>query len=87
MRIGGRLFEDRTDVGGIADDPALRWQMLREGRFPDGPGEVVADVNAVKGHDVAIGDWSRSAPAGARSRRPWSVSSTHPLPATAPSST
>ena len=56
VRIDDRLFEDRTDVGGIADDPALRWQVLREGRFPDGPGEVVADVNAVKGHDVAIGD-------------------------------
>jgi putative ABC transport system permease protein len=56
VRIGDRLLEDRTDVGGIADDPALRWQVLREGRFPAGPGEVVADANAVKGHDVAIGD-------------------------------
>ena len=56
VRVGDRLFEDRTDVGGIADDPALRWQVLREGRFPDGPGEVVADVNAVKGRDVSIGD-------------------------------
>lgn len=56
VRVGDRLFEDRTDVGGIADDPALRWQVLREGRFPDGPGEVVADANAVKGRDVAIGD-------------------------------
>lgn len=56
VRIGDHLFEDRTDVGGIADDPGLRWQVLREGRFPDGPGEVVADVNAVKGRDVTIGD-------------------------------
>ena len=36
--------------------PALRWQVLGEGRFPDGPGEVVADVNAAKGRDVAVGD-------------------------------
>ncbi|GAA4725013.1 FtsX-like permease family protein [Nocardioides endophyticus] len=56
VRVGDRLFEDRTDVGGIAADPDLRWQLLREGRLPDGPGEVVADVNAVKGRDVAIGD-------------------------------
>jgi putative ABC transport system permease protein len=56
VRVDGRLFEERADVGGVADDPSLRWQVLREGRFPDGPGEVVADVNAVKGHDVAIGD-------------------------------
>lgn len=56
VRIGDRLFEERTDIGGIADDPGLRWQVLREGRFPDGPGEVVADVNAVKGRDVAVGD-------------------------------
>ncbi|KQW47139.1 hypothetical protein ASC77_18370 [Nocardioides sp. Root1257] len=56
VRIGGRLFEERADVGGVADDPGLRWQVLRSGRFPARPGEVVADVNAVKGHDVAVGD-------------------------------
>ncbi|MBZ5739061.1 ABC transporter permease [Nocardioides mangrovi] len=56
VRIGGRLVGERTDVGGIATDPALRWQVLREGRFPTGPGEVVADTNAVKGRDVAVGD-------------------------------
>ena len=56
VRIGDRLFEERTDVGGIADVPDLRWQELREGRFPDVLGEVVADVNAVKGLDVTVGD-------------------------------
>ncbi|GAA4702383.1 ABC transporter permease [Nocardioides conyzicola] len=56
VRVGGRLFEDRADVGGVADDAGLRWQVLRKGRFPDAPGEVVADVNAVKGHDVSLGD-------------------------------
>lgn len=56
VRIGDRLFGERTDVGGIAADPALRWQVLREGRFPQRPGEVVADANAVKGKDVSLGD-------------------------------
>lgn len=56
VRVGDRLFGDRTDIGAVAVDPALRWQTLREGRFPDGPGEVVADANAVKGRDIAVGD-------------------------------
>ncbi|WP_243060193.1 ABC transporter permease [Nocardioides sp. SR21] len=56
VRIGDRLFDDRTDVGAIALDPALRWQSLRDGRFPEQPGEVVADANAVKGKDVELGD-------------------------------
>lgn len=56
VRIGDRLFGDRTDVGAIALDPALRWQTLRDGRFPEQPGEIVADANAVKGKDVEVGD-------------------------------
>ncbi len=56
VRVGDRLFDERTDVGAVALDPGLRWQVLREGRFPDGPGEVVADANAVKGKDVSVGD-------------------------------
>jgi putative ABC transport system permease protein len=56
VRVDGRLFDDRTDVAGIALDPTLRWQVLREGRFPERAGEVVADVNAVKGKDVHVGD-------------------------------
>lgn len=56
VRIGDRLFGERTDVGGIAADPALRWQVLRDGRFPQRAGEVVADANAVKGKDVSLGD-------------------------------
>lgn len=56
VRIGDRLFDDRTDVGAITLDPALRWQNLRDGRFPEQPGEFVADANAVKGKDVEVGD-------------------------------
>ncbi|GAA4363470.1 ABC transporter permease [Nocardioides caricicola] len=56
VRVDGRLFDPRAGVGGIAEDPGLRWQELREGRFPEQPGEVVADRNAVKGKDVHVGD-------------------------------
>ena len=45
-----------ADIGEASLDPALQWQALEEGRFPTGPGEAVADVNAAKSTDVAIGD-------------------------------
>lgn len=56
VRVDGRLLGDRTEAGGISLDPDLRWQTLREGRFPEQAGEVVADANAVKGKDVRVGD-------------------------------
>lgn len=56
VRIGDRLLDDRSEAGGISLDPALRWQTLREGRFPERAGEVVADANAVKGEGVEVGD-------------------------------
>jgi putative ABC transport system permease protein len=56
VRVDDRLLGERTDVGAVATDPALRWQVLRDGRFPTGPGEVVADANSIKGRDVSIGD-------------------------------
>lgn len=56
VRADGRLLEERAGVGSVADDAGVRWQELREGRFPERSGEVVADVNAVKGRDVALGD-------------------------------
>ncbi|MER6097820.1 ABC transporter permease [Streptomyces sp. NPDC001728] len=39
----GRPLDDRALVTSIAADPALRWQRLGEGRWPEGPGEVVLD--------------------------------------------
>ena len=45
-----------ADIGEASLDPALQWQALEDGRFPTGPGEAVADVNAAKSTDVAIGD-------------------------------
>lgn len=56
VRVDGRLLDQRAGVGSIADDAGVRWQELREGRFPERSGEVVADVNAVKGSDVQVGD-------------------------------
>lgn len=56
VRVDGRLLDQRAGVGSITDDAGVRWQELREGRFPESPGEVVADVNAVKGRDVALGE-------------------------------
>jgi putative ABC transport system permease protein len=53
---GDRLVGDQVDVGPLADDAALVWQDLREGRLPTGAGEAVADVNAAKSADVAVGD-------------------------------
>ncbi|CAI9401091.1 ABC transporter permease [Nocardioides sp. T2.26MG-1] len=56
VRVGDRLLGEAVDVGAVADGPDLRWQELRAGRFPERPGEVVADANAVKGDGVAVGD-------------------------------
>ncbi|WP_193606809.1 ABC transporter permease [Nocardioides lijunqiniae] len=53
---GSRLVDGQVDVGAVADDPALRWQEVEEGRLPDGPGEAVADANAAKSEQVAVGD-------------------------------
>lgn len=45
-----------ADVAEVALDPALQWQDLVDGRFPTGPGEAVADVNAAKSTGVELGD-------------------------------
>lgn len=45
-----------ADVSEVSLDPTLQWQDLEDGRFPTAPGEAVADVNAAKSNDVAIGD-------------------------------
>lgn len=53
---GGRLIDGQVDVGAVADDESLRWQEVEEGRLPTARGEAVADANAAKSHDVALGD-------------------------------
>ncbi|WP_122816113.1 ABC transporter permease [Nocardioides pantholopis] len=52
----GRLLDERADVGVLAEDPALRWQELRSGRYPGAVGETVADTNAAKVYDIEAGD-------------------------------
>ena len=56
---GSRLLDGQADVGAVADDDSLRWQVVKEGRLPAGPGEAVADANVAKSKDVAVGDQLR----------------------------
>ncbi|MFD8209767.1 FtsX-like permease family protein [Streptomyces sp. NPDC059695] len=44
----GRPLDDRALVTSIAADPALRWQRLDSGRWPEGPGEVVLDRESAR---------------------------------------
>jgi len=43
-------------VGTVADDDALRWQDVVEGRAPDGPGQVLVSASAADRYGVAVGD-------------------------------
>ncbi|WP_374454389.1 ABC transporter permease [Nocardioides sp.] len=54
-----------ADVSEVSLDPVQQWQDLEDGRFPTAPGEAVADVNAAKSNDVAIGDVLRIGTGGA----------------------
>ncbi|MEI5676201.1 MULTISPECIES: ABC transporter permease [unclassified Nocardioides] len=56
---GGKVADQDADIAPIADDPALRWQELRAGTWPSGPGEAVVDVNAAKTNGLEIGDTIR----------------------------
>lgn len=53
---GDRVADQQADVGALAADDRLRWQELRDGTWPTGPGQVVADVNAAKSDEVGLGD-------------------------------
>ncbi|MCD4523427.1 ABC transporter permease [Nocardioides sp. cx-173] len=53
---GSRLLGGQVDVGAVADDDSLRWQEVVTGRLPTGRGQAVADANAAKSHEVAVGD-------------------------------
>lgn len=50
------VVDQRADLAPLADDPALRWQELRAGAWPTGPGQVVADANDAKTTGVEVGD-------------------------------
>ncbi len=56
VSVAGGSLHEGVDVGALADESTHRWQVLEEGRFPEGRGEAVADVNAAKSSRVTIGD-------------------------------
>ncbi|MFI2733542.1 FtsX-like permease family protein [Streptomyces sp. NPDC018711] len=51
----GRPLDDRALVTSIAADPALRWQRLDAGRWPEGAGEVVLDRESAERVGAAPG--------------------------------
>jgi putative ABC transport system permease protein len=59
------VVDQHADLAPLADDPALRWQELRAGTWPTGPGQAVADANDAKSTGVEVGDRLRVG-AGAR---------------------
>lgn len=54
-RDGVQLAQS-ADVSEASLDPALQWQALEDGRYPERAGEALADVNRAKSSGVALGD-------------------------------
>ncbi|NPC98226.1 FtsX-like permease family protein [Nocardioides sp. zg-DK7169] len=52
----GAVVDQQALIAPLAAEPALRWQELREGRWPQAPGEALADANAAKSTGLAVGD-------------------------------
>jgi putative ABC transport system permease protein len=48
LAVDGRNVTAAGQVATVATEPALRWQHLTAGRFPTGPGQALADVNAAR---------------------------------------
>ncbi|MFF0293737.1 ABC transporter permease [Kitasatospora sp. NPDC004614] len=46
---------DAATVTAVAADPALRWQLLKDGRWPDAPGEALLDSDTAHRLDAAPG--------------------------------
>ncbi|MEV6977455.1 ABC transporter permease, partial [Kitasatospora sp. NPDC093806] len=44
----GRPLDEGTVVSAVADDPALRWQLLGSGHWPAGPDEVLLDADTAR---------------------------------------
>ncbi|KJK57177.1 ABC transporter permease [Saccharothrix sp. ST-888] len=44
----GRPLDDAAVVSSNAADPALRWQLLKDGRWPSAPGEVLLDADTAE---------------------------------------
>ena len=56
LAVNGRTVTATGQVATVATEPALRWQHLTAGRFPAGPGQALADVNAAHQNHVRLGD-------------------------------
>src|SRR3954447_20194759 len=56
ISAGPRPLTDEGHVGAVSMLPSLRWQRLTSGAFPNGAGQGLADAEAAKQNDVAIGD-------------------------------
>ncbi|RKT16264.1 putative ABC transport system permease protein [Streptomyces sp. 1114.5] len=55
LAADGRPLDRTAVVSAVAEDPALRWQLLRDGRWPAGPGEVLLDTDTAHRLDAAPG--------------------------------
>ncbi len=58
LPVRSASWEGSATVGPVAP-PALRWQTLVEGRFPEREGEVVVHVWTANEHEIATGDTLR----------------------------
>ncbi|MFI2610342.1 ABC transporter permease [Kitasatospora sp. NPDC018619] len=55
LTADGRPLDRTAAVSAVAEDPALRWQLLRDGRWPACPGEVLLDTGTAQRLDAAVG--------------------------------
>ncbi|AUY50137.1 hypothetical protein C2142_15740 [Streptomyces sp. CB01881] len=51
----GRPLDEAAVISSVAADPALRWQLLKDGRWPAGPGEVLLDADTARRVDARPG--------------------------------
>nr|AUV64170.1 ABC transporter permease [Streptomyces citricolor] len=51
----GRPLDEAAVVSSVSADPALRWQLLKDGRWPTAPGEVLLDTDTARRIDAAPG--------------------------------
>lgn len=51
-----QVLDRESDVGTVADDPAIRWQTLSDGHFPRGPDQALVDADRAKRLGLSTGD-------------------------------
>ncbi|WP_316526647.1 FtsX-like permease family protein [Kitasatospora brasiliensis] len=55
LTADGRPLDRTAAVSAVAEDPALRWQLLKDGHWPTGPGEVLLDTGTADRLGAAVG--------------------------------